>query len=107
MMIDASPTTRCLTHQLPEDQMTPIGLVCCRCKQRLYVRPPAGRCMAYWESQPGAYSFAGAPCFVYTLRWEDFVIRSLHPPESAVDHRAAIHHHDRHDEFPGPGHHQD
>ncbi len=30
----------------------------------------------------------GKPCFVYTLWWDDFRIRSLHPPESHVDRRA-------------------
>ncbi|MCA9117223.1 MAG: hypothetical protein KDA79_19270 [Planctomycetaceae bacterium] len=85
-----SPHTLCLTHQLPEDQMSPVGLVCRCCKQRLYLRRPAGRCMAYWESQPAAYSLAGAPCFVFTLRWNDYCIRSLHPPESSIDHRAEM-----------------
>jgi len=79
--------TRCLTHQLDEDQMSPVGLVCPQCKQRLYTEPPRGRCLTFWESQPAAYSAEGEPCFVYTLRWDDFRIRSLHPPDSQDDPR--------------------
>lgn len=73
--------TRCLAHQLPEDQASSVGMVCPRCKQRLYVRPPQGRCMSFWESQPVAYSLDGRPLFVYTLMWDDFRIRSLHLPD--------------------------
>jgi hypothetical protein len=80
--------TRCLTHQLPEDQATPLGLVCACCKHRLYTNPPAGRCMSFWESQPGAYTLQREPCFVYTLIWDDFRIRSLHPVHSVVDPRS-------------------
>ena len=83
-----SQYTLCLTHQLPEDQVSPIGLVCPRCKQRLYTQPPLGHCMSYWESQPAAYSAKGEPCFVFTLAWDDFRIRSLHPPHSDTDKRA-------------------
>lgn len=72
--------TQCLTHQLPEDQMSPIGLVCPHCKERLYTQEPTGRCRSYWESQPMAYSLEGDPCFVYIIKWDDFQIRSLHPP---------------------------
>lgn len=79
--------TRCLVHQLLEDQMSPVGLVCPACKQRLYTRPPRGRCRSFWESQPEAYGLYGQPCFVYTLMWDDFRIRSLHPPESHDDPR--------------------
>ncbi|MCH7685616.1 MAG: hypothetical protein IH899_02865 [Planctomycetes bacterium] len=68
--------------------MSPIGLVCPRCKQRLYTQPPLGHCMSYWESQPAAYSTEGEPCFVFTLAWDDFRIRSLHPPHSDTDKRA-------------------
>lgn len=83
-----SNQTLCLTHQLPEDQLSLIGLVCPRCKQRLYTQPPLGHCLSYWESQPAAYSTEGEPCFVFTLAWDDFRIRSLHPPHSDTDKRA-------------------
>ena len=83
----ASEFLQCLAHQLPENQTSPIGLVCPLCKQRLYVRPPRGDCRGYWESQPAAYSLAGEPCFVHVLAWEDFHIRSLHPAGSDVDAR--------------------
>ncbi len=82
---------QCLTHQRPEDQMSPVGLVCDRCKQRLYVKPPLGSCRGYWESQPAAYSLTREPCFVYVLAWEDFRIRSLHPAGSESDPRGARH----------------
>src|SRR5258708_39644440 len=78
---------QCLTHQLPETQASPLGLVCTRCKQHLYVAPPHGRCAAYWESQPAAYSPDGEPCFVFVLAWDDYRIRSLHPPHSHADPR--------------------
>ena len=78
---------QCLAHQLPEDQTSPIGLVCPLCKQRLYVNPPHGAGRGYWESQPAAYSLSGEPCFVYALAWDDFRIRSLHPAGSEVDPR--------------------
>jgi hypothetical protein len=78
---------QCLTHQLPETQASPLGLVCARCKQHLYVAPPHGRCSAYWESQPAAYSPDGEPCFVFVLAWDDYRIRSLHPPHSPADPR--------------------
>ena len=84
----ARTTTFCLTHQLPEEQTSPVGLICSQCKHRLYTRPPQGRCRNFWESQPAAYGLDGKPCFVYTLWWDDFRIRSLHPPESHVDPRA-------------------
>jgi hypothetical protein len=83
----SSPRSRCLAHQLWEDQMSPVGLVCPLCKQRLYANPPRGRCRSFWESQPGAYSPEGNPCFIYSLMWDDFRIRSLHPPESHDDPR--------------------
>lgn len=79
--------TRCLTHQMCEDQMSPVGLVCPQCKQRLYMDPPRGRCRSFWESQPGAYSPEGQPCFIYSLMWDNFRIRSLHSPESHEDPR--------------------
>ena len=43
--------------------------------------------MCFWESQPGAYDLNRRPCFVYTLIWDDFRIRSLHPPDSETDPR--------------------
>src|SRR5262245_63623326 len=78
---------QCLTHQLPEVQAGPVGLVCSRCRQHLQVAPPRGRCSAYWESQPAAYSLDGEPCFVYVLAWDNYRIRSLHPPHSHADPR--------------------
>lgn len=80
--------TQCLAHQLPEDQSSPAGLVCPLCKQRLYVSPPRGRGFSCWESQPGAYTLTGEPCFVYTIVWEDFRIRSLHPAGVLIDSRS-------------------
>jgi hypothetical protein len=80
-------TTLCLTHQLVEDQASPVGLVCRQCKLLLYTQPPAGRCRSFWESQPAAYSMTRKPCFVYSLMWDDFRIRSLHPPNSQNDPR--------------------
>jgi hypothetical protein len=44
--------------------------------------------MSYWESQPAAYSTEREPCFVFILAWDDFRIRSLHPPRSDSDKRA-------------------
>ena len=83
--------TFCLIHQAEEDQASPLGLVCPCCKQRLYVCPPRGRCRSYWESQPGSYSLDRKPRFIYTLVWDDFQIRSLHPPESNEDSRSQNH----------------
>lgn len=80
--------THCLEHQLPEDQASPAGLVCPLCKQRLYVDPPQGRGFSCWESQPGAYTLTGDPCFVYTIIWSDFRIRSLHPAGVLIDPRS-------------------
>jgi hypothetical protein len=81
---------QCLTHQRPEDQMTPLGLVCPDCKQRLYLAPPTGRCQSFWESQPGANALRGEPCWVYTLVWDDFRIRSLHPAHVENDIRGSL-----------------
>lgn len=80
--------TWCLSHQQPEDQVTPLGLVCPECKQRLYVNPPTGRCFSCWESQPPAYSLTGEPLFAYTLIWDDFRIRSLHDADAEFDLRS-------------------
>ncbi|MDA0833739.1 MAG: hypothetical protein O2955_05180 [Planctomycetota bacterium] len=82
--------TYCLTHFLPEDQASNIGLICPRCRQRLYTQPPSGTCRSFWESQPAAYSLHQQPCFVYTLQWDDFCIRSLHPPGDVLDSRSQI-----------------
>lgn len=68
--------------------MSLLGPVCACCKQRLYVDPPAGPCQTYWESQPAAYSLEGEPCFIYTLVWDDFRIRTLHPPGTEFDLRS-------------------
>lgn len=38
--------------------------------------------MSFWESQPVAYRLDREPCFVYSLKWDDFRIRSLHLPEN-------------------------
>ncbi|MEX1232473.1 MAG: hypothetical protein WEB58_19660 [Planctomycetaceae bacterium] len=86
--IPLNHTTYCLTHFLPEDQTSTVGLVCPRCKQRLYTQPPQGHCRSFWESQPAAYSPRREPCFVYTLLWDDFRIRSLHPPDDTFDTRS-------------------
>ncbi|MFN0199724.1 MAG: hypothetical protein ACKVT0_23465 [Planctomycetaceae bacterium] len=80
--------TYCLTHFLPEDQTSTVGLVCPLCKRRLYTQPPRGKCRSFWESQPAAYSPHREPCFVYTLMWDDFRIRSLHPPDDILEHRS-------------------
>jgi len=83
--------THCLTHQRPEDQTSMIGLVCVECKHRLYAVPPSGNRRGIWESQPAAYTLDRRPCFVYTLMWDDFRIRSLHAAESTVDARSPLH----------------
>ncbi len=85
----SSKYTYCLTHHRIEDQMSSIGLVCECCKKKLNADPPEGKCMSFWESQPGAYSQNREPCFIYTLIWDNFRIRSLHPPESVEDSRSA------------------
>ncbi len=82
--------TTCLEHQRLEDQMSRVGLVCPECKRRLYLEPPSGRCMSFWESQPAAYTRDGRPCFVFTLMWDDYRIRSLHAADSETDQRGAI-----------------
>ena len=63
-------TTFCLTHQLPEEQTSPIGLVCPQCKHRLYTRPPQGRCRNFWESQPAAYGLDGVQSLIELLQTE-------------------------------------
>jgi|GEM_PF-5692650 len=78
----------CLTHQLPENQSSWLGPVCPGCKQWLYTRPPHGECRSFWESQPVAYALDGEPCFVYTLLWDDFRIRTLHPAGTEFDIRS-------------------
>jgi hypothetical protein len=82
-------TSWCLTHQRPETDTALLGRVCAGCKQRLYLKPPRGECRSFWESQPAAYTLDGRPCFVYRLAWDDFVIRTLHAPETEEDHRSA------------------
>ena len=72
-------TTLCLTHQLPEDQPSSLGLLCRLCKEHIQRQPPTGRCLSFWESQP--VHIAGESCSVFTLVWDDFQIRSLHPPQ--------------------------
>lgn len=69
--------TVCLVHQLLEDQPSSLGLICRECKQRLQCEAPHGRCLSFWESQPVLSN--GDPCAVFTLVWENFQIRSLHP----------------------------
>lgn len=69
--------TRCLEHQLPEDRPSPLGLICRECRTRLQRDPPSGPCFGYWESQPVLCD--GDACSVFTLAWDNFRIRSLHP----------------------------
>jgi hypothetical protein len=73
----AIPQTVCLVHQLPEDQPSSLGLICRECKLRLQAVMPQGRCRSFWESQPVIRN--GDPCAVFTLAWDNFQIRSLHP----------------------------
>lgn len=80
--------SHCLSHQLPEDQTSPIGRVCSRCKHRLYVDPPQGEGRGFWESQPAAYTLLREPCFVYRLVWSDFEIRTLHGAGTDADQRS-------------------
>jgi hypothetical protein len=75
--------TFCLVHQLPEDQPSSLGLICGECKQRLQREEPHGRCLSFWESQPVLND--GDPCGVFTLVWENFQIRSLHPATAWED----------------------
>lgn len=72
------PSTRCLEHQLAEDQPSPLGLICRVCLARLLQDPPHGPCRGFWESQPVNDS-NGEACAVFTLAWDDFQIRSQHP----------------------------
>lgn len=88
MPIPLREFTWCLEHQALEDQMSPVGLVCPECKRRLYVDPPAGLYRTWWESQPAAWSPDREPCFVYTLAWDDFRIRSLHAAGDEYDLRS-------------------
>jgi hypothetical protein len=87
MSSEPNTHTFCLEHQAFEDQMSLLGFVCSWCKHRLYTRPPRGLCRSYWVSQPRAYGLDRSPCFVYVIQWDDFRIRSLHPPHSEVDPR--------------------
>lgn len=75
--------TFCLEHRLPEDQPSPYGLVCCECHARLLADPPQGPCRGFWESQPVLRG--DEPCSVFTLVWDNFQIRSLHPPSALND----------------------
>lgn len=68
--------------------MSPVGLVCAACKCRLYTQPPTGPLRTFWESQPGAWTPDREPCFVYSLLWDDFRIRSLHPAGAEFDLRS-------------------
>jgi len=63
---------------MDETQPSPVGLVCPRCKHRLYAKPPLGDRRRFWESQPLAYTLDGKPCFVYSQMWNDYRIRSLY-----------------------------
>lgn len=72
--------TWCLAHQLPEDQPSSVGLVCPECKRRLTGDPPRGRCLGFWETQPALRTGHEEPRPIFTLVWDDFRIRSLHPP---------------------------
>lgn len=79
----AAGHTHCLEHQLPEDQPSPLGLICHECHSRLLADPPNGPCRGYWESQPVLSD--GEPCSVFTLAWDDFQIRSRHPTKAWDD----------------------
>lgn len=68
--------------------MSSYGLVCPECKQRLYTQPPTGPLRTFWESQPGACAPDGEPCFIYSLMWSDYRIRSLHAAEDEFDLRS-------------------
>lgn len=70
--------TWCLTHQLPEDQVSPYGLVCECCKKQLSQNPPQGKVHRYWERQPGAFSLHQLPYYVHVMVWKNYAIRSLH-----------------------------
>lgn len=76
-MSSIDPQTRCLEHQLPEDHVSPHGLICRECYARLRDDPPTGACRGFWESQPVLSN--GEPCAVFALVWNNFQIRSLHP----------------------------
>ncbi len=80
-MITAS--TRCLEHHLPEDQPSPLGLICPECVARLRRDPPRGPCRGFWESQP--ILDGGDTCSVFSLAWDSFQIRSLHPSKTLDD----------------------
>lgn len=73
-------STVCLTHQLPEDQLSSLGLICRECKAQLQAKPPQGRCLSFWEEAPAACTLDGEPYRVFTLAWDDFRVRSMHPP---------------------------
>ena len=77
--------TICLNHRLPEDQPSAVGLVCCECKQHLIANPPRGRCVSFWEAQPAEFHIEGERCRVFTVAWDDFRIRSMHPPQTLDD----------------------
>lgn len=83
-MSNIKTRTICLEHQHAEDQATPFGMVCPSCKRRLYTNPPQGNLMSFWESQPVAFSLDREPCFVYSLIWENYRIRSVHLPDIEV-----------------------
>jgi len=74
-------STICLEHQLPEDEPSPLGMVCRECLHVVETRYDAERCISFWESQPMAYTLAGEPCFVFTIIWDEQRIRSLHIPQ--------------------------
>lgn len=82
-MKNVAVQTQCLVHQLPEDQPSPLGLICRECHARLRHDPPRGPCRGYWESQPVLSN--GDPCSVFALVWDDFQIRSLHPTTAWED----------------------
>lgn len=80
--ISPAVRTRCLEHRLPEDQPSPFGLICRKCHSRFVHDPPRGPCRGFWERQPVLSD--GEPCSVFTLTWDNFQIRSLHP-STALD----------------------
>jgi hypothetical protein len=46
--------------------------------------------MSFWESQPAAYTLDRQPCFVYTLRWANYQIRSLHTRAESRRERSSL-----------------
>ncbi len=82
----SSFSSYCLNHQLPETGTSPVGLVCACCKFLIYTRPDTGKPVAYWESQPGAYTLDRQPVFVYVRQINGIQIRSLREEPAIQTH---------------------